>query len=73
MPPAAGVGLEPDAGAAKRDWARCMVRTGVSPRGSRARKKIYHRGRGDRSTESTESYCAALQSAGPAFFTGRIS
>ena len=36
---------------------------GRDRRGSRARKKIYHRGHGDRSTERTESYCAALQSA----------
>src|SRR5712664_4852037 len=36
---------------------------GRDRRGSRARKRIYHRGHGDRSTEPTESYCAALQSA----------
>jgi hypothetical protein len=47
-------------------WARCRVWTKVLAEigeGSRARKKIYHKGHGDRSTERTESYGAALQSA----------
>jgi len=41
--------------------ARCRVWTRAWP--SRERKKIYHRGHRDRSTENTESYCVALRSA----------
>ena len=42
-----------------RVWTRGLDEIGEG----RERKKIYHRGHGDWSTECTESYCAALQSA----------
>src|SRR5260370_22454390 len=44
-------------------WARCRVWTKVLAEIGEGRERIYHRGHGDQSTERTESYCAALQSA----------